>query len=74
MMTAVPDPRLLRMPHQSPNLAAQLDMPVGKIDKMPPTLMRLMIEGDVKEGLPARALRLPLEPHAGFVRKLVGLL
>lgn len=53
---------------------AQLDVPVGDVQKMLPTLVRLIRDRDVHEWTPPRPLWFLNEVHAGLMRQAVALL
>ena len=52
---------------------AQLDVPVGEIDEVPPALVKLAVKGDVHEGAPFRPHGLADQTHARLVRQAVAL-
>ena len=54
-------------------LIPQLDIPIGDIEEVTPTLMRVGRYRDVHKRPPARALRLSDERHADLVREPVSL-
>ena len=52
---------------------AQLDVPVGEVNEVFPTVVLLQAEADLHERAPFRALGFAHEIHAGLVRRAVGL-
>ena len=52
---------------------AQLDVPVGQIDKVSPALVLLRREGDVHERPPLRTLRFANQRHMRFMRQPISL-
>jgi hypothetical protein len=54
-------------------LITQLDIPIGDIEEMLPTIMRIGGDGNVDEWTPLGALRFSDERHASLVRKAVSL-
>ena len=52
---------------------AQFDVPVGQVDEVPPAFLRLGVEGDMQEWLPAGALRFAAQAHACLLGQTVGL-
>src|SRR4051794_15523166 len=65
-------PRGTMGPPRAKGSVAELDVPVGEVDEVPPAFMELAVEGDVDEGAPLRPLGLADEAHAGFVRQAVA--
>ena len=53
-------------------LIAQLDVPVGEIDEMPPALMLLAVERNVDKRSPFRTLRFANERHVRLVREPIA--
>src|SRR5205085_6883904 len=53
-------------------LIAQFDVPVGKIDKVPPAFVLWRIKRDVQERPPFRALRFADQHHLHFLRKAIA--
>src|SRR5438093_12686715 len=62
------DPSLLELAM----LIAQLDVPVGEIDKVPPAFMLRRRKCDMHERAPLRPLRLANQTHVGFLRQPVA--
>ena len=53
-------------------LVAQLDVPVGKIDKVPPAFMLRRRKRDMHKRAPLRSLRLANQTHVRLLRKPVA--
>src|SRR5260370_6785342 len=51
----------------------QLDVPVGKIDKVPPAFMLWRRKGNVHKRTPLRSFRFADQAHARFTRKPIAL-
>jgi hypothetical protein len=52
---------------------AQLDVPVGEVNEVFPTVVLLQAEADLDKRTPFRALGFADEVHAGLLRRAVGL-
>src|SRR6266446_9957022 len=65
---------LIRLNPRNPRLGsiAQLDVPVSKIDKVPPTLVLRGGERDMQEWPPLRPLRFANETHLRFLRQTIA--
>jgi hypothetical protein len=64
----------MELPSVAEYLLAQLNVPVGQIEEMPPAIVLMTREADVYERPPFGALRLADKLKAGLVRKSVALL
>ena len=58
----------------SANILAQLDVPVGEVNEMLPTIVLVEAEVDLHERPPFRPLRFADEVQPGLLRRAVGLL
>ena len=57
----------------SPDIFTQLDVPVGEVNEMFPTVMPRQAEVDLHEGTPLRPLGFADEVQSGLLRRAVGL-